>query len=94
MTVFQLPENTGVTLEYWIVCFPYYGVFVFYGSENEAREMLDKKSEWEKTRGTMRRADPDNKTDRSIVVQEIEAVRADRTAGVKNLPFLPSKGWF
>jgi hypothetical protein len=94
MTVFQLPETTGPMLEYWIVCFPDYGTFVYYGAEKDAKEMFEKKQLWESGEGTMHRADPDNKKDRAEVCKEIQAVRDDREAGIKNLPFLPSKGWF
>lgn len=94
MSVFQLPETTWPILEYWIVSFPYYGVFVYYGTATDAQAMFDKKQLWEQGTGTMRRADPDKKIDRDLVCSEIQAVRDDRAAGIKNLPFLPSKGWF
>lgn len=94
MSVFNLPELPGQVAEYWIVSFPYYPTFVFYGTETEATEMFKKKSEWEQGQGTMRRADPDKKPDVELVVKEIQAVREDKQAGIKDLPFLPSKGWF
>jgi hypothetical protein len=93
MGVFQLPEHTGIVLDYWIVNFPYYGTFVFYGTDKEAQEMFSKKKSWEQGDGTMHRADPDNKRDKELVVKEITAVREDRAAGIKNLPFLPGRGW-
>ncbi len=92
--IFQLPETTGPVLEYWIVCFPYYGTFVFYGTARDAQEMFDKKQAWENGEGTMHRADPDKSADKKKVCDEIQAVRDDRAAGIKDLPFLPSKGWF
>ena len=94
MTMFNIPELPGAVSEYWIVSFPYYGIFVYYGTEKDANEMFKKKSDWEQGQGTMHRADPDKKSDKNLVCAEIQAVRDDRAAGIKDLPYLPSKGWF
>jgi len=77
---------------YWIMSFPYYYTFVFYGTETEAKELFIHKCEWEGT-GTMRKADPSNEQDSALVREEIINVRLDRDAGIPNLPFLPGRGW-
>jgi len=81
--------------EYWILEFPSYGYgkFVFYGTIREATDLYYKKLTWE-GKGTIKLADPENREDRLLVVTEIQGVREDRASGIKNLPFLPSKGWF
>lgn len=77
---------------YFILSFPYYYTFVFYGTEVEAKELFLHKCEWEGT-GTMRKADPKIKQDADLVREEIVNVRIDRANGIKGLPYLPGKGW-
>ena len=88
----ELPEDTGVLLDYWIIRFPFYGIIVFYGNLKDAQSLFDHRAELEGP-GIMRRADPENEQDRAIVSKEILAVRADKEAGIKGLPYLPGKGW-
>jgi hypothetical protein len=93
MTLFKLPEDDPKP-EYWIMEFPEYGKFVYFGTETEASVYFGKKLNWEGGKGSIKLADPQNKEDRKLVIAEIQAVREDRASGIRDLPFLPSKGWF
>lgn len=86
ITIFK-PEKS-----YWIFQFPYNYSFVFYGSDQEAKQLFEHKCKSEGT-GTLRKADPDDKIDSEMVRAEIINVRLDREAGIPDLPFLPGKGW-
>jgi hypothetical protein len=77
---------------YWIMCFPYHYSFVFYGTVVEAQELFKHRCEFEGT-GTLRRADPNNRQDSEMVRDEILNVRIDRQNGIKDLPYLPGRGW-
>lgn len=92
----KLDKPTSLTVqvkEYWIINIPYYGEYVYYGTQVEAGIEFDKKCKWENTVGTMHKADPENKQDREKVMKELKAVWEDRQAGIKDLPFMSSKGW-
>lgn len=79
---------------YWIISFPSYGTFVFYGTEEEAKIVFEKKSTWENSVGILRKADSKIKEDWQIVNKETEAVRQDKAAGIKDLPYLPNQDGF
>lgn len=79
---------------YWILTFPDYGSYVFYGTEKEAQEEYIRKTEWERQPGVLRRADPGIKKDWELVNQEINNVMEDRACGIKGLPFLPREDGF
>lgn len=87
----ELVTNTPQK-NYWIFTFPYYYQFVFYGTVTEAQDLFKKKCGTEGT-GTLRLADADISQDVELVREEIINVRLDREAGIRNLPFLPGKGW-
>jgi len=78
---------------YWILNFPFYGKFVFYGNPEEAEEIFMRYSKHEGA-GVLRRADSKNKEDVLFVREEIDNVLEDRRAGIKNLPYLPREGGF
>lgn len=87
--------NLALTLErpeYYILIFPMYGKFAFYGTRQEAYELFYKTQDREKEKGFILLADPENKQHRKIVSDEILAVRADRSAG-QDLPYYPARGW-
>lgn len=87
------PAALMVVKEYWIINIPYYGEFVYYGTQLQAKEFYDQKCEWEHTKGTLIKADPENKSHRILVQKEIEAIWQDKQAGIKDLPLYPGKGW-
>lgn len=78
---------------YWILFFPFYGKFVFYGTDLEAQEIFLRYSKHEGA-GILRKADPAKQTDVLLVREEIDSVLEDRRAGVPNLPYLPREGGF
>lgn len=78
---------------YYILSFPLYGKFVFYGPEYEAYEILLKTEAREHERGKLRKANPDSMDDRKMVMAEILASREDRANGV-DVKFLPQEGWY
>lgn len=78
---------------YWILHFPFYGKFVFYGTSGEADEIFLRYSKREGA-GIMRKADPKMAEDLKLVRNEIDAVLEDRQAGVVGLPYLPREGGF
>lgn len=91
---FELVKRQNFSDEpiYWIMNFPAYRKFVFYGSEKEAVELFYKTSEREGA-GLLRRADPTRREDQEIVQEEIQNVAMDRKHGV-NIPALPHTGGF
>ena len=78
---------------YWIMNFPHYGEFVFYGTDVEAVELFQKTALREGP-GLLRKADPKMKRDQELVQDEIANVALDRRAGIKDLPYLPHDGGF
>ena len=91
-----MPELRMVVLHkrYWIINFPTYGTFVFYGTDIEAQELFTYKEKWENCPGVLRLADPSNKQDWELVNKEIDAVKEDKAAGIKGLPTLPKQDGF
>lgn len=87
---FSAPKNWPI---YWILHFPFYGKFVFYGTSDEAEEIFMRYNQREGG-GLLRKADPKIKEDLDFVREEIDAVLEDRRAGIKNLPYLPREGGF
>ena len=77
---------------YWILSFPRDYTFVFYGTIEEAQNLLKHKCQSEGT-GTLRLADQSIEADVELVREEILNVRMDRANGIKDLPYLPGKGW-
>lgn len=77
---------------YWIVDFPFYGKFVFYGTESQATEFFEKTSKRE-GRGNIRKANPKSREDQEMVQTEIQAVFEDIQAGIE-LPYYPHEGGF
>ena len=78
---------------YWIVSFPLYGKFVFYGTEYAVYDLLFKTEEREHEKGNVRRADPGLQEDKIMVMKEIIGVREDRERGIQ-VPYYPDdKGW-
>jgi hypothetical protein len=86
----DLPKDWPI---YWILYFPFYGKFVFYGTELEAEEIFLRYSKREGA-GLLRKADSTVKKDLELVRAEIDAVLDDRRAGIKNLPYLPREAGF
>ena len=88
--------NTQIVIKkiYWIISFPSYGTYVLYGTEGDAKFDYEKRSAWENTPGFLRTADPKIKEDWNLVNKEIDAVREDTAAGIKDLPYLPKQDGF
>lgn len=78
--------------DYWLMTFPFYGTFVYYGTDIEAQIFFEKRVIWEGG-GSYRKANPFIKKDFELVNQEIDAVKEDRASGIK-IPTLPKSGGF
>lgn len=78
---------------YWILIFPAYPTFVIYATEDDAAKYFIEKNLWEGGGGLLRKANPENRDDVKLVREEIINVRLDKQSGIKDLPFLPARGW-
>ena len=88
----HVPSNFSRSI-YWILHFPFYGKFVFFGTDIEATEIFQRYSRHEGA-GLLRKANPNKPEDVALVREEIDNVLEDIKAGIHGLPYLPRGGGF
>lgn len=81
------------TPAYWIIDVPYYGKFVFYGTEEDAEKKKNEYGNWNRVIAKKHLAQIKDKNDWDMVTREILSVCEDRKNGINGLPYLPNEGW-